>query len=296
MKPAPFAYRAPSTVQEAVSCLAEAPGESKLLAGGQTLVPLLNTRLIRPALVVDLNDVVSLRTIDVAPGSGRGRLRVGAMVRQRQLETDVLVQERLPLLAEACAHIAHVPIRIRGTVGGSLAHADPAAELPAAALALGARLHIQGPTAARTVEAADFFLGPLLTAIEPDELLTSIDFDLPPADTGWAFLEVARVNGAFALAGVAVLVHLAGGGHIDFARVAICGLGGTPWSPEGVDEILIGERPGEKPFADVARVVAETCEAHDDGHASASYRRSTAGVLTARALRVAAARAIGATN
>lgn len=292
MKPAPFAYRAPSTVEETLSALAEAPGESKVLAGGQTLVPLLNTRLIRPALIVDLNGVESLGAISF----GHTRVLVGSMVRQRQLETDVLIRERLPLLAEACTQIAHVPIRSRGTVGGSLAHADPAAELPAAALALGGRLHIQGPTATRTVDVSEFFLGPLLTALEPDELLTAIEFDIPPADSGWAFLEVARVHGAFALAGVAALVHLDGAGLIDFARLAVCGLGGTPWAPEGVAGILVGVRPGDRPFAAVARLVSETAEAHDDGQASASYRRSTAGVLTARALAIAAARAIGATT
>lgn len=290
MKPAPFAYRAPTTVPAALAALAEAPGESKVLAGGQTLVPLLNTRLIRPLLLVDLNGVDSLGAITAEPG----RLRVGSMVRQRQLETDVVVRERLPLLAEACTHIAHLPIRMRGTVGGSLAHADPAAELPAVALALGARMHIQGQDWARTVDASDFFLGPLLTELAPDELLTEVEFAIPPAGSGSTFLEVARVHGAFALAGVAAIVHLDGGGSIDVARVAVCGLGGTPWAPQGIDEILIGEPPGAGPFAAAGRHVSETAEAHDDGHADAAYRRSTAGVLTARALAAAAARADGA--
>jgi carbon-monoxide dehydrogenase medium subunit len=288
MKPAVFDYRAPETVQEALDALAEAPGDASLLAGGQSLVPLLNMRLARPTIVVDLNRVAALASVEVFDG----HVRIGAMVRQRALETDKRICEPLPLLEEAARQIAHVPIRMRGTVGGSLAHADPAAELPAAMIALGARMRVAASGGkAWTLAADEFFVGPLTTALEPGTLLAGVEVDVPPHGTGWSFLEVARTHGAFALVGVAALLHLDDTGAIDLLRVALCGVGGRPYSPEWLAETAVGERPSDLLFTQIAHRVAESIRPHADGHAGREYRQSVARVLTARALQAASARA-----
>ena len=235
MKPAPFDYAVPGTVAEALALLRDRDHEEpRLLAGGQSLVPLLNMRFARPSLLVDLNGVEELGGIELADG----RVQIGAMVRQRRLETDAAIRGQLPLLAEATAHIAHLAIRTRGTVGGSLAHADPAAELPAAMLALEARLLVRRPDGGtRTLSAAEFFLGPFTTALEADQVLAAVELDLPPPRTGSAFLEVSRVHGAFALAGAAALVTIAGDGSVSRARLALCGVGGAPYGATWLDEL-----------------------------------------------------------
>ncbi|HZO97223.1 MAG TPA: FAD binding domain-containing protein [Gaiellaceae bacterium] len=284
MKPPPFAYAAPASVEEALELLADpAHEDARPLAGGQSLVPLLNMRLARPSLLVDL-DGLGLDALEWA----NGHVRIGAMVRQRALETDAAIAGRLPLLREAAAHVAHVAIRTRGTVGGSLAHADPAAELPAAMLALDARLVVRSAAGARTVAAPDFFAGPFTTAVGAGELLEAVEVPVPPARTGVAFVEAARVHGAFALAGVAALLRLDGGGRIEHARVALCGVAGTPRAPEWVGGALCGEPPDERLFAQVGeRVRDELADSADE------HRRALAGVLTRRALAAAAARAGG---
>ena len=289
MKPPQFAYAAPTTVNEALDALGMEPDGTSVLAGGQSLVPMLNMRMAAPRVIVDLNGVGELAQID-ADGE---RVRIGAMVRQRTIETDPHVARRLPLLTEATAHIAHVPIRTRGTVGGSLAHADPSAELPAAISALGGRLHLRGPGGDRVVEAREFFLGPLTTAVEPGELLVAIDVEPPPAGSGWAFLEVARTHGAFALAGVAVVVHVGSDGTIDHAALAMCGVGGAPYAARWLADMATGERPHEALFEHVAQRVHEEISPYEDGHATADYRRRVAVVLTQRALLAAAARSNG---
>ncbi len=287
MKPAPFEYEAPHTVDETLALLAEAPGDTSLLAGGQSLVPLLNLRLARPALIVDLNGVAELAGI----GASNGSVRIGAMTRQRAAETNTAVCERLPLLAEALQHVAHVPIRTRGTVGGSLVHADPAAELPAVALALEARLALRGVSGERTVAADEFFLGPFTTAREADELLVAVDFPVPPPGTGWAFNELTRVHGAFALVGVAALLHANSNGRIDLARVVVFGVGAVPYAPSWLADVALGEVPGEALFARVVERMRESIDPPDDTHGSSQYRREIAGVFTARALATAARRA-----
>lgn len=287
MKPAPFAYRAPRTVEEALATLAEAPGETILLAGGQSLVPLLNMRLARPAVIVDLNRVAGLDGIEVANGT----IRIGAMVRQRRLELDPLIREQLPLLTEAAGYIAHLPIRTRGTVGGSLAHADPAAELPAVVTALRARMLVRNADGTTESLASEkFFLGPLTTAIGAGRMLVAIEIDPPPAGTGWAFLEVARVHGAFALVGAAALVHADAAGRVDLVRLALGGVGGTPFAPAGLEKMLIGERLTKSLLAQVAKHVRESLDPTGDAHADAQYRREVAGTLAAKALAAAAGR------
>jgi carbon-monoxide dehydrogenase medium subunit len=288
MKPSPFAYAAPRTVEEVLALLADAPDDTSLLAGGQSLVPLMNMRLARPTKVVDLNRVEGLGVIDAANGT----VRIGTMVRQRTLETDPMIRERLPLVAEAVGHAGHLAIRTRGTIGGSLAHADPAAELPATMVALEGRMVLANARGGeRVVPAAEFFLGPLTTAIEPGDVLVAVQVDAPAPGTGWAFLEMARVHGAFALAGVAALLRSDGGGRIEAVRLAYCGVGGAPYAPPWLDEMVLGEEPGETVFAAVGDRVAESIDPPADNHAGSEYRRRVAGVLTRRALALAARRA-----
>jgi carbon-monoxide dehydrogenase medium subunit len=286
MKPPPFDYAAPDSIDEVLELLAEAPDETSLLAGGQSLVPVLNMRLAQPRVLVDLNRVGGLDAIEDAAG---GRLRFGSMVRQRRLECEPVVRERVPLMTEAARHIAHLPIRTRGTVGGSLAHADPAAELPATVAALEGELLVRGPRGDRAIPAADFFIGPLTTAIEPGELLVGVEVPLPPPGTGWAFEEVARTHGAFALAAAATLVQLDAAGRIERARLALAGVGGAPYVPAWLEETALGEAPGEELFARIGERVRDEVEPFDDIHAPVAYRKRLARVLTARALATATA-------
>jgi carbon-monoxide dehydrogenase medium subunit len=290
VKPPPFDYATPRSVDEVVELLREAPDETSLLAGGQSLMPLLNMRMAEPRVIVDLNRVEELEEIEL---TSEGRLRVGSMVRQRRLETDQGLRDRLPLLAEAARHIAHVPIRMRGTVGGSLAHADPAAELPATVCALEGRLLVRGPDGERVVPAGEFFLGALTSAVEPGELLVAVEIAPPPQGTGWAFHEVARTHGAFALAGAAALLHVGDDGGIDLARLALLGVGSVPYVPDWLTETAVGEAPEESLFRRIGERVRDEVAPFDDVHASADYRRRVAGVLAARALAEAAGRSNG---
>lgn len=290
MKPAAFDYATPSSVDEVLALLERDPEESSVLAGGQSLVPLLNMRMARPRLVVDLNGVEGLDAVEVADG---GQVRLGSMVRQRRLEVDPELRRRLPLVAEAAQQIAHVAIRMRGTVGGSLAHADPAAELPATVTALGGRMLIRGRGGTRSVPADQFFIGPLTSAIEPGELLVGVELDQPPRGTGWAFVEVARTHGAFALAGAAALVRLDGAGGVESARLALASGGSAPYVPDWLEEMIAGEPPDESLLDRVGSRVRGELDPYDDVHASGDYRRHAAGVLTARALALAAERARG---
>jgi carbon-monoxide dehydrogenase medium subunit len=286
MKPPPFEYAAPSSIEEALELMAAEPDAASLLAGGQSLVPVLNMRMAQPALIVDLNRVEGLDRIETTP---EGRVRIGAMVRQRRLETDATVRERLPLMPRAARHIAHIPIRSRGTVGGSLAHADPAAELPATVTALDGRLLARGPAGDRAIAAGDFFQGPLTTALEPGELLLGVEIEPPAAGTGSAFMEVARTHGAFALAAAAALVRLDASGRIDDVRLALAGVGGAPYAPAWLRDMAAGESPEEGLLRRIGERVSEEVEPFDDIHAPASYRKRIAGVLSARALAAAAA-------
>lgn len=287
MKPPRFEYCDPTTVDEVLGVLAEAGDEAKLLAGGQSLVPLLNLRVVRPSVVVDVNRVEGLSEID----GGDGGIRIGAAVRQRTVELDAGVRERLPLLVESLGLVAHVPIRTRGTVGGSVAHADPAAEIPAVTLALGATMHVAGPGGTRSIPASEFYEGPFTTGVSPSDLLVAVEFPPQPAGAGWAFVEIARLHGAFAIVGVAVLLEAGSDGALEGGGLALCGVGGTPVELAGLDELVRGERVSELLVDHVARRVRETIEPFGDGQAGAEYRREVAGVLTARALRLAGSRA-----
>lgn len=289
MKPAPFEYFNPMTVPEALALLAEHGEEAKVLAGGQSLVPLMNFRLARPKVLIDLNRIPSLAYIREADGG----LAIGAMTRQRAVERSPVVRERCPLLFEAMPLVGHVQIRNRGTIGGSLAHADPAAELPAVVTALKGELVVQGPTGQRVVRPEDFFVTYLTTTLRPDELLVEIRLPALRPRTGWAFLEISRRHGDFALVGAAALITLDGDGVCTDAAVAFTGVGPVPATVEAATRPLIGGRPDPRAFQAAARRVAESLQPDSDIHASADYRKHVAGVLTERAFKRALERAQG---
>ena len=290
MKPPPFEYHAPDSVDEALALLAQHGDEAKVLAGGQSLIPVLNFRLARPSVIVDLNRIGVLAGIDAANGG----LRIGAMTRQREAERSAAIAQRTPLLAEALGWVAHPQIRTRGTIGGSLAHADPAAELPAVMLALDARFRLRRGTAERVVAARDFFTGLFMTTLAVDELLVGIDIPEAEPRGGSAFLEVARRHGDFALVGIAVTLVLDDRGTCRDARLAYVNAGPGPYRSARAEAAVQGQRltPGMlRAAADAA--VAEARPA-SDVHASADYRRQLVRVLTERALARAFERAAAA--
>jgi len=289
VKPAPFEYAAPRSLDEALDLLARHGGDAKILAGGQSLVPVLNFRLAQPALLVDVNRVPGL---DAISATADGGLSIGALVRHRALERSAEVARRAPLLAEAVPFVAHPQIRTRGTFGGSLAHADPAAELPAVAVALGARLRLRRAGGERQLAAEDFFTGLFSTALEPEEMVVGVELPPVPPGSGFAFLEVARRHGDYAQAGVAASVTLDGGGRCRVARLVFVALGEGPVDASAIAAALVGEPPSEARCDDVARRAAE--EAIDplgDIHATAEFKRHLARVLARRALVAAASRA-----
>jgi carbon-monoxide dehydrogenase medium subunit len=285
VKPAPFDYVAPATLEEALDALARGGDDAKILAGGQSLVPMLNMRLARPRLVIDLNGV---RGLDALRAEG-DRLVVGALVRQRALERWAAA--RSPLLAEALRAIGHLAIRTRGTVAGSIAHADPAAELPAVLLACDGVVVARSVRGERVIPAADFFLGPLTTALAGDEIVTEARFALPGAGAGWGFAEVARRHGDFALAGAVAVVSRAGAGPVRAARLALFGVDGTPVLSAPAAQGLEGHDPKPARVQDAARAAAAALSPTSDLHASADYRRRAAAVLAERVLAAAVERA-----
>ncbi|MDX1548455.1 MAG: xanthine dehydrogenase family protein subunit M [Rhodothermales bacterium] len=287
MKPPPFRYAAPETEAEALALLAEHGPDAVPLAGGQSLVPAMNFRLARPAVLVDLNRIETLTPLYSTDDGG---LRLGAMVRQRTAERDPRVAERAPLLAAALACVAHPPIRNRGTVGGSLAHADPAAELPAVMLALGARLCLRSVRGDRWLDAADFYTAFFSTAREPDELLAEIALPPPPPRSGWAFREVARRHGDYALVGVAAHVALDERGRCRTARLALLSVGDGPTPAPSAARLLVGETPTPEGIRAAAEAIDHDIDPGNDIHATAGYRRHLARVLVEDVLTQAFAR------
>ena len=287
MKPPSFDYVAPRSHEEAIEILGQHGGAAKILAGGQSLVPLLNLRLAGPEILVDINGVEGLDGLSARDGG----LAIGALVRQSELERAELVRERLPLLTEASGLVGHPAIRHRGTVGGSLAHADPAAELPAAMLALEATLVARGRNGARSLAASEFFTGYLTTALQPDELLTEIRVPGLPRGTGSAFVEISRRSGDFAICGAAALVTLNAGGRCDRLRLALCGVGPGPVRAHGVEDALLGEVPTGRVLEDAAQRVLADVDPPSDIHGTAAYRRKLAVVMARRAIELAARRA-----
>ena len=286
MKPAPFAYYCPETLDEAVRLLDEHGENGKVLAGGQSLMPLMSLRLARPEVIIDLNRVPGLDRI--AANGDRG-LGIGALTRQRALERDASLTARNPLLAAAVPLIGHFQIRNRGTVGGSLVHADPAAELPAVTVALGADFVLTGASGERVVPAEEFYLGYMATAIEANEVLTEIRLPAWKAGRLWAIDEVSRRKGDFAMVGVALWVDLDGSACAD-ARITLFGVGGKPVRIEKAEQHLKGAVLDDSTFKEVERIVADELDPDSDIHASALYRKEVGGVLARRALSAAAAR------
>jgi len=288
MKPAPFDYYAPTDVAEALALLEQYGDEAKILAGGQSLMPLMNFRLARPRVLIDINRLADLAYI--SPGANGG-LAIGALTRQRAVERSSLVHDRHPLLAAAMPLLGHFQIRNRGTIGGSLVHADPAAELPALSIALEGEFVLHSAQRQRVIPAEAFFLSYLTTAIEPTELLTEIRIPAWKAGTGWAVEEICRREGDFALVGVAVLLHLGAPEVCRDGRLVLFGVGGTPVRMQNAEGMLRGNRLDGRTLTQVARAVSEGLEPDSDLHASAEYRKEVGGVLTRRALEIALGRA-----
>ena len=286
MKPPPFSYARAGSVEEAVSCLAERPGEARLLAGGQSLVPMLNFRLVHPSLVVDINHIPGLAEIE-EPSDGR--VRMGALVRHRRIETSRVVLARFPVLRAAVGRVAHLAVRNRGTLGGSLAHADPAAELPMMAVLLDAEIAVTGPAGARRLMARDFFRSALTTALDDTEMVTHVEFPPLPAGTGWGFEEVARRAGDFALAAVAATLTVAGG-RVREVRLAVTGAHERPIRIDRAEALMTGEPLGDESIRAAAKAARDAVEPDEEVHASAGFRRHLVEVLARRALAAAGRR------
>ncbi len=288
MKPPRFRYYRAESLADALAALAAGGEEAKPLAGGQSLVPMLNMRLARPAVLIDLNPVLELAGMEERDGV----VVVRAMTRHRAVEHSSLVAARVPLLAEAIRFVGHLPIRTRGTVGGSVAHADPAAEIPGVLVALDGEVVLTSERGARTVTADAFFVDLLTTAAEPHELVTEVVFPVIPEHSGTAWLEVARRHGDYALVGVGAVVTLdAAGETVREARLAFIGVGGRPLRARQAEAALRGASVAEETWREAAELVRRELDPPSDIHASATYRRFVAGVLAERALRLAAERA-----
>ena len=283
MKLPPFEYAAPATLAEAVALLASGNGDAKAIAGGQSLVPMLAFRVASPMLLVDLRKVPDLDRITI----GKDGVRLGAMVRWRDIEDDTRLATAHPLLQAAIRHVAHYQVRNRGTVGGSVAHADPAAEMPAIAVTCEAEIAVEGASGARVISAADFFLGPLTTALRPDEVIIEIRLPAWPAKRRWGFQEFARRRGDFAMAGAAVFYDVDQSGKAANAHVGAFGVGDTPLRLRDVEAVLNGQTINANTIARAEQATAASVDPADDIHASAAYRRALAGTMVERALKSA---------
>jgi carbon-monoxide dehydrogenase medium subunit len=278
MKPAKFEYVAPTTVDAAVDALRAANGEGKLLAGGQSLVPLLNFRMTRPSVVIDLNGIEELSFIEL-----RGdHVVIGALTRHREIEQSPLIASNLPVMSAAMRHVAHLAIRNRGTIGGSLSHADPAAELPMLAVFYDATIVAQGKSGRRNIPAEEFFVDALTNSLESDEIVVEIEFPIL-WQGGWAFEEVARRFGDFALASIAVSVRR-NSSFIEEARVAAMGVANTPLRLRTVEEQLAGMQIADDLADRFCEFVRSTVSPNSDLHASAEYRKQLLGALAKRAM------------
>lgn len=288
MKPPKFDYFAPDSIDSALTLMAEHGDDARFLAGGQSLVPMMNFRVAAPAALIDLNGIADLRGIRV---DEQGCLHIGALTRTRQIEMDETIGRVNPLLHAAAPHIAHIQIRNRGTIGGSLAHADPAAELPGIVLVCDAEIHMTGPDGARSVAAGDFFEAIFSTALQDGEMITGIVFPPWPPARHWAFEEISRREGDFAIIGIAAWFDLDDAGRISAAGLAAIGAGDTPLRLPSGEQVLVGQVPGDDIFAEAARAAISDLQPGSDIHASADYRREVGGVLVERTLKAAWERA-----
>jgi carbon-monoxide dehydrogenase medium subunit len=284
MKLPPFDYACPATLPEAVQLLASRDGDTKALAGGQSLVPMLAFRLAQPALLVDLRKLADLRGIRI---SEKG-VTLGAMVRWREIEDDERLATAHPLLKAAIAHVAHYQIRNRGTVGGSIAHADPAAEMPGIAMTCDAEIAVVGKSGAHVIQAADFFQGALTTALTSDEIIVEIRLPAWPKTRRWGFQEFARRRGDFAMAAAAVFYDRDDSGRATNAHVGVIGVADRPLRLDSVEAVLNGQTVDEATIAKAEAATSAAVDPQDDIHASAAYRRALVGTMVERALRHAA--------
>jgi CO/xanthine dehydrogenase FAD-binding subunit len=287
MKPASFKYIAATSLAHALSLKAEHGDEAKFLAGGQSLMPTMNFRLARPAILIDINEIGDLAGIR---RHGEAT-QVRSVTRYRTLQRDAAFVKAFPLIGEALPHIAHPQIRNRGTIGGNLSHADPASELPAIALALRARFHVQTEKQKRWIDASDFFIGALTTDLQPDEMLVEVELPQPKPRTGSCFMEIARRRGDFAIVGVASMITLDHRDECADVRLTFCGIGETPVDASSAAEFLIGQTLTEEAVRDVAASVQTMIDPGGSVHATPDYQRHIAGVLTERALLAAHQRA-----
>jgi carbon-monoxide dehydrogenase medium subunit len=289
MKPAPFEYKSPHTLPEALAIMNEHGYEAKLLAGGQSLIPVMNFRLAMPTMLVDINNIPELCQVQ---HDESGKLHIGAMVRQSILQHNPLIAEFAPLIHETMPFVAHQQIRNRGTIGGSLAHADPAGELPVITVALDASFRLQRQGAERWVRAEDFYEALFTTALEPEEILTEIVMPPLPENTGCAFLEIARRHGDYAQSGIAVVITLDESAVCRQARLVFLNAGEIPIVARQAASLLVGERLTEGRIAEAVQVaIQQEISPTDDIHATSAYKRHLAGVLGKRALMQAVSRA-----
>ncbi len=286
MKPAPFTYHRPQTISETLALLGRFGSEAKLIAGGQSLGPMMNLRVARPAHLVDINDLVEFDFVR----SQAGALEIGALTRHHRLATDRQVATLCPILAAAGATIGHYVIRQRGTLGGSLSHADPAAQLPLVATLLGAEFRLRGRKGERLVAAKDFFVSSLVTALAPDEMLVAMRVPVLPPSTGWAFESFSQRHGGFAVVAVAATLGLGGDGRVDSLGLALGGVAVVPLSFNDLCARFVGGKPDTAWQADVAAAIARAITPEDDARISADYRRDLARTLIARALATATRR------
>lgn len=290
MKPAKFDYVRPGSLDEALEILAQHGPDAKIIAGGQSLMPMINFRLVKPVVLVDINHI---RGLDAIEDRGN-RMRLGALVRHRMVAGDPAIRRRIPVLHDAMRHVAHMTVRNRGTFCGSVCHADPAAEMPMIVQMLDGEVEIASASRRRVLPAAEFLVGSLVNALDPDELVTGISIATSPPDAGWGFQEFSRRHGDFALAAVAVTLRAGPDGAISDARIGVTGVAETALRLQALETLLEGRRPDAALFADVAAWLSDTLTPNTDIHARADYRRNLSGVLAERAIRAAHARALDA--
>jgi len=285
MKLPAFEYASPATLAEAVSLLASHEGDAKAIAGGQSLMPMMAFRVAQPSLLVDLRKIPGLNQIKIS----KDGVSLGALVRWRDIEDDARLQQAHPLLAAAIEHVAHYQVRNRGTVGGSVAHADPAAEMPGIAMACDAEIMVTGKSGTRSIKAADFFVAALTTALEPDEIITEVRLPAWPQGRRWGFQEFARRRGDFAMSGIALFYDLDASGKATNAHVGAIGVGDRPLRLGAVEAVLNGRVIDEATIEKASQAASAAVDPPDDIHASAAYRRALTGTLVERALRSASA-------
>ncbi len=283
MKPSAFEYHNPQSVQEAVELLDRYGDEAKIIAGGQSLVPMMNFRLARPEILIDINGIKELEYIKTEGDE----LVIGALTRESDIEKSALVIEQFPFLAKAISYIGHSAIRNRGTIGGSLVHADPSAELPTALCALNGKLKVVGSSGEKILEPEEFFLTYLTTSLEPSDLLTEVRIPALPENTGWSFSELSRRSGDFAIVAVGILLFSEAPGVCREARIAMGGVAPTPVRAQAAEALLAGKKLSEKLIAKAAQQAAEETDTEPDYHASAEYRMDMARVFVKKGLQKA---------